>query len=80
MNGVEAFQCNAHGEKGDFRNLLAVMSGFAQQFAGRTKTPKLSPYNLDCIVHPPKNESGARQVRLEAVNTRSEQGFYFTKI
>jgi hypothetical protein len=69
------------GGKSNFRNLLAAMCSFATQFADETTTPKLSPYNLDCIIQPPKDAGeGAAMVRLETVNTGGEQRFCFSKI
>ena len=81
LNGVEVFQCNINGGISNFRNLLAVMYSHATQFADNTKSPKLSPYGLDCVITPPKDAGeSAAMVRLETVNTGSEQRFCFSKV
>src|SRR5258708_1321026 len=51
FNGREAFEYGLCGAKSNFRNLLAVMFGFAKQFAVRPLDTELSPYKIDCILN-----------------------------
>ena len=79
VDGAEVFDCTFRDGKGDFRNLLAVMSGFAKELGEASSPAGFSPYKLDCVIKPPANGEG-HAVRLETVNTGSEQGFRFSKV
>ena len=77
VNGVEVFVCTFRHGKSDFRNLLAVMHGFSKQFVDGSSPAELSPYKLNCVIKSPANGDA---VRLETVNTGSEQRFRFSKV
>lgn len=81
VDGAEAFACRLQDDLGNFRNLLAVMYGFAKQFAQRNLSPELSPYKIDCILNLAEfaDEEDA-YLRLETVNTASEQRFVLSHL
>jgi len=79
VNGAEVFDCTFQDRKDDFRNLLAVMAGFAKELGEASAPAGFSHYKLDCVIKPPPNGEG-HAVRLETVNTASEQRFCFSKV
>ena len=79
IDGKERFQFSVEGGKGNFRNLLAVMYGFAKQFADRSVECELSPYRVNCVLNLDEFDGEGRVV-LQTRNTTSDQSFLLLRI
>lgn len=80
IDEVEKFQWAPDGARDNIRNLLAVMFAFATQYAEQSLSPDISVYKINCIVNVAEFCGKDSFLRLEVVNTASEQHFVLSKV